>query len=435
MPPPLVHAPRGPRARRETAAQALRDPGTPTDASTFGENLAALTRVYLTWPRALLCALALVILVGGRGADFLLLLLGLTLWLSACAVGAGARGLGLAYHLTTDRLFAGGRARIDIAIVNRSRWPVPLCQLAARLPDGLHGHFRQVLTLAPRSTRRAVFEVTAIHRGVYRLGDTRVVLSDWFGLFQETADVPVPGRLLVYPAAAAAPAARPLRRLPTGPRRDPVSPFPDDTPWGVRPYRPGDPLRAVAWKQTAHRGALLVREYPRVRESATWIYVDLCSADWDPLYRRERTEAAIATAADLLREEVGHHRAVGLATWGAMAETTVHGLEVTSPPAWIRLAPRADPGQAPRLLGVLAAVQAAPGPDFADRLRLEGGALPWGARIVALVPRDTPELWALGAAWVGRGHPVTLLVFERRLGRPVGMQARRVPEIVEVGHG
>jgi len=430
MPPMLVRSIA--RRNRATVRQGMADADTPPDVP--DESLADSSRVFLTWPRALLCTALLMVLTGGRGPVFVFILLGFTLWVAARSVQTGARGLGLRYHLPQDRIFAGGRARVEVSVVNRSRWPIPLCEIAARLPDGLHGSFRRILTVPPRTTRRAAFDVTGIHRGVYRLGDTRVVLSDWFGLFQETADVPVPGRLLVYPGGGA-PDDDPLRRLPVGPRRDPTSPFADDLPIGVRPYRPGDSLHTVAWKQTARRGELQVREYPHVRESATWIYLDLCTGDWDPLYRRERTEAAISAAAALVRRESARHRAVGLATWGSLNETTVHGTSVTAPPGWMRSAPRDDPGQAVRLLELLAAVRHAPGPDFSERLHLEEAALPWGARALILVPRDTPEIWRLGAAWTAHGHPVTLLVFERRLGRPAGLDARRVPEVHEIGGG
>ena len=432
MPPLFVRA--AVQRNRSNVRQGMADADNPPDPA--DESLADSSRVLLTWPRALLAAAVLMVLTGGRGPVFVSVLLGLTLWWSAASVQAGLRGLGLHYRLPQDRIFSGGRARIEVSVVNRSRWPIPLCEVSARLPDDLHGRFHRILTVPARTTRSAFFDVTGIHRGVYRLGDTHVVLSDWFGLFEETALVSVPGRLLVYPGGETT-ADDPLRRLPLGPRRAPTSPFADDLPTGVRPYRPGDSLRTVAWKQTARRGELQAREYPHVRESATWIYLDLCSDEWTPLYRHERTEAAIAVAASLVRQETAQQRAVGLATWGALTETTVHGTRVTAQPGWMRSAPRADPGQAPRLLELLAAVRHAPGPDFSERLRLEGGALSWGTRALILIPRDTPALWQLGAAWTAHGHPVTLLVFERSLGRPEGLHARSVPEVHEVGgaHG
>lgn len=396
------------------------------------EALAANTRVVLTWPRALAVALLFMVLAGGRGPIFLCALLAITLAVASVAVRAGARGLLLRYELQGDRLPAGGRAHITVTVVNRSPWPLPLCTVAARLPDGLHGRFQQVLTLPGRSLRRTGFEVTAIHRGVYRLGDSRVELSDWFGLWQQRADVPVPVRLVVLPGGED-PGTPGVHRLPAGPRRDPLSPFGDELPAGIRPYRPGDPLRAVAWKQSARLGELRVREYPRVREGATWIFLDLCAEEWEARFRHDRTEAAIGAAAALVRREAAARRPVGLTAWGTLLDYTVHGPTVTAPAAWLRAAPGAASGQALHLLELLAALHPAPGADFTSRLRLEARDLPFGTEALLVVPRDTPELWRLGAEWQARGHPVTLLVCERRMGPPPGIAGGLAPRVWEVG--
>ncbi len=217
-----------------------------------------------------------------------------------------------------------------------------------------------------------------------------------------------------------------------GPRRDVSSPFREELPVGLRPYQSGDSLRSIAWKASARVGNLVVRELPPVRESATWIFLDLNTPDWDPISRRELTEQAISIAGALTWDEQRHHRPVGLAVWGALQERSLYGGEGTSKPDWFRLAPRSDHGQALRVLELLAAVRHAEGGDFVGRLRQDGQRLPWGARVVALVPRDTPELWGLAAVWVAHGHPVTLLVLERRMGRPAELSGARVPQVLEV---
>lgn len=389
-------------------------------------------RILLTWPRALLLAAALAVFAGGRGAWFLLVLLAVTLWASSRAVSLGMRGLRLGWRLPEDHAFAGGEARVQISVHNPGRWPVPLLLLEVRLPDGLHGTFRRLLTVPGRGVRTFEFRVGALRRGAYRLGEMRVSVSDWLGLFEEQARVPARARLVVYPPSVPVPDFSRLRRLPTGPRRDPPSPFRDDLPAGVRPYVRGDPLAAVAWKASARRGDLVVRDFPPVRESTTWVFLDLCSEDWDPRNRQPLAEQAIATAAALVRREREGHRPVGLCTWGAQVEIGLGGPETVGTPAWLRLPARADPGQARRMLELLATVRDAPGGDFVARLRQEGRRLPWGARAVILVPRDSPEVWRAAAPWAAGGHPVTIVCFERRLGRPEGLGGRRVPQAVEV---
>ncbi len=422
---------------------APRGGGAPADGSDLvgepapGESVASslegtVPRFVLTWPRALLVAAGIALLAGGRGAWFLLALLGLVLWAASRTVAAAARGLVLTVRPVDDHVFAGGEARIEVGVRNRSRWPVPLLLVEARLPEGLHGRLRRVVTLGPRGSRTFDFRVAALRRGVFRLGDTRVVISDGLGLFEQVADVPVHGRLVVYPKLPPVPGFARLRRLPTGPRRDPPSPFRDDLPVGVRPYVRGDPLRAVAWKASARRAELVVREFPPVRESATWIFLDLSSDDWDPRERHASVEQAIATAAALLRQECDGHRPVGLAAWARQVETGIHGTAATAAPAWLRLPPRADPGQPLRAFELLAGVRDAPGGEFNLRLRAEARSLAWGARALVLVPRDSPELWQVLGPWAARGHPVTIVCFERRLGCPPGLAGRHVPEAVEV---
>ena len=393
-------------------------------------------RIVVTWPRALLGAVVLVLLAGGRGADFFLLVLAATGVFSARVVDAAAAGLSLRYRFLDDHVFAGGQARLELTVTNRSRWPVPLLLLQLRLPPGVQGRLRRVVTLWPRSERRFAFGLTGLERGVYRLGDTRVVLSDWFGLGERSGDVAVRGRFVVYPALPDLPEVAAVRRLPNGPRRDPPSPFRDDLPVGVRPYQAGDPLRSIAWKASARRGNLVVREFPPVRETATWLLLDLHSSGWDPLVRHHLTETAITVAAALVWEEHHRGRSVGFAAWGALAERDVHGGDTVSAAAWIRLPPRPHQGQALTVLEVLAAIRHAGGdagePSFVDRLRAVAAHLPWGTRVVALVPRDTQELWHAAATIVARGHPVTLMVFERRLGRPAGLRTASVPHVLEV---
>ena len=393
-------------------------------------------RIVVTWPRALLGVLALTLLAGGRGADFFLLVLLATGIFSARAVDAAASGLSLRYRFLDDHVFAGGQARLELTVTNRSRWPVPLLLLQLRLPRGVQGRLRRVVTLWPRSERRFAFGLTGLERGVYRLGDTRVVLSDWFGLGERSGDVSVRGRFVVYPALPDLPEVAAVRRLPSGPRRDPPSPFRDDLPVGVRPYHPGDPLRSIAWKASARRGNLVVREFPPVRETATWLLLDLHTSGWDPLVRHHLTETAITVAAALVWEEHHHGRSVGFGAWGALAERDVHGGDTVSAAAWIRLPPRAHQGHALTVLEVLAAIRHAEAdaqePSFVDRLREVAARLPWGSRVVTLVPRDTPELWQAASTLVARGHPVTLMVFERRLGRPSGLRSGSVPQVLEV---
>ena len=394
-------------------------------------SLDTSTRISLTWPRALLLAVAFLLLLGGRGSDFLLIILGLSLCYARVSVAAGRRGLGLSYRLIDDHAFGGATAAVEVTVANRSRWPVPLLLAELRLPPGVHGRFRRVMTIGPHALHRYRFQITGLNRGVYRLGDTRVVLSDWFGLYEEVADVRAASRFVVYPHLPELPDTATARRLPMGPRRQPDSPFRDELPVGVRPYQRGDALNSIAWKASARTGELQVRELPPVRESMTWVFLDLDSLDWKAHSRRELTEAAISLTGALVWSEQRAGRDVGFAAWGRLVEQR-HGAEAPTSPAWVRFPPKSDHGQALRVLEALAAIRYAEGGDFIGRLRQEGTRLPWGARVVIVVPRDIPELWQLCAGWVGAGHPTTVLALEYRMGRPGGLRTMFIPNVLEV---
>ncbi len=388
-------------------------------------------RIFLTWRRAIWLFVLLLLFLGGRGSIFFLLVAGLTLWLSAAAVQAATAGVAVGYRLIDHHVFLGAPAAVEVTVRNRSRWPIPMVLLHLRLPEGVPGTCRRVLTLGPGAVRRFVVRVSGLRRGVYRLGDTRLVFADWFGLRTESADAPVQARFVVYPALLRLPAATPRRLLPLGPRRQPESPFRDELPVGLRPYLRGDPLRTIAWKATARRGELQVLEFPPVRESATWILLDLDAADWDPLRRHEATEQAITVAASLLWQIQRSGHGVGFAAWGGIAEHSVHGVHQVAPGSWVRLPPRADAGHPLRVLEVLASLSCAEGGDFPGRLRHEAATLSWGTQLLVLVPRDTPELQRAAEVVAAHGLPVTLLVFERRLGKPAGPGGTRA-RVVEV---
>jgi uncharacterized protein (DUF58 family) len=70
---------------------------------------------------------------------------------------------------------------------------------------------------------------------------------------------------------------------------------------GVRPYRPGEPIRSVHWRSTARRRELMVREY----DTAPSLDLVLVVEPWLPAnptpQQREQLEAALSLAASLVR--------------------------------------------------------------------------------------------------------------------------------------
>ncbi len=340
--------------------------------------------------------------------------------------------LRVVHRVDRDHLFPGERLGITLTIVNGSPLPAPWVWVEDRVPSRLHhgAVFSHVSTLPAGSERVHRYELQVTERGLYRLGHIDVSVGDWFGVRELGGTVEEPRWITVYPRVLPVQPLRLPNRLPVGPRRDPLSPFQDLLPVGVRRYFPGDPLRLIAWKATAHRGELMVKEQPLVRERVTYYFLNLARGDWDPARRFELLERAITVAASLVWWEPDPRHALGLVAYGRIERAIPEGIgREVERPGLLRVAARAGAGQRRTILEGLAGLQPADGPPFLEVLGDEVRGLPWGATLVMLVPTNTPELVARCSEFQRRGHPVVILTFEPRRT----MQARIPIHEVDLG--
>jgi len=152
----------------------------------------------------------------------------------------------------------GDDVQLSIAVEPGGTLPVPIAELVESV--GRLGEQRHVLRR--RASRLAItYVLNEVPRGRYVFTDSRLVLSDPFGLQRVVVPIETPGALLVYPrlvrldrlfsesGAHAFDGRRLLLRRPTG--YDLHS---------VREYEQGESLRHVHWRSTAHRGQLMVKE-------------------------------------------------------------------------------------------------------------------------------------------------------------------------------
>jgi uncharacterized protein (DUF58 family) len=209
------------------------------------------------------------------------LALGLVVYLAAWAFGSKplypvAAGLllaaGLAWawvHLANGPLrvhrnlgerehVEGDEVQIAVAVEPSGLLPVPGATLVERVGSlGEHRH-----ALRRRGRRLAItYVLPHVRRGRYVFADSRVEISDPFGLHRVDAPLPSPGALLVYPrlvqldrlfsesGAHALEGRRLLLRRATG-----------FDLHSVREHAQGESLRHVHWRSTARRGQLMVKE-------------------------------------------------------------------------------------------------------------------------------------------------------------------------------
>ncbi|HET7467646.1 MAG TPA: DUF58 domain-containing protein [Candidatus Dormibacteraeota bacterium] len=154
-----------------------------------------------------------------------------------------------------DSAFEGDTGRLDVTIRSRGRTVGP-----ARASGKIGGN--AVAIAAGRVTRAGHTEHRAfppLRRGPIMASDWRFETSDPLGLFRSTVRGKDVEQALVLPrftSLHAQPVVRELEASVVAPRAGGGTEI-----FGVREYRPGDPLRRIHWRSTARRGELIVREF------------------------------------------------------------------------------------------------------------------------------------------------------------------------------
>ena len=230
---------------------------------------------------ALITALGCMIAANVIGARILLyvgvLLAALTLF-SLLAVLAPRRSGTVTRQISTDLLTVSETSRVTVRFTLR----------ALRVPRGL---WRDVLPDAvsgdaggdyPSDTGQLNYSITGVRRGVWPLGPLMLRTVDPFGLaqreqtFGETRSITVVPEvfslapLAVRVGAAGGTAHTSSTRLGQG--SDNLSP---------RGYIPGDSMRRIHWRATAHRGELMVRQEEEESSPDAVVVLDRSARRWD----------------------------------------------------------------------------------------------------------------------------------------------------------
>lgn len=269
------------------------------------------------WVRATLILLGLTLLARDRA---------LVVWVGALAaawalggllLGRVLGGLAVTQAVSSTEAFAGETITVHLRVTNRTIFPLPWLRLREALPRRLDRRAPQWLaSLPPKETFETAYRVRLPLRGVYRIGRVHLQVGDWFGLWRREGYVDVPLWVTVYPRPLPAGLPPPPPRLPEGERRRPTSPFRAWEPAGLREYRRGDPPRWIAWKASARRGDLVVREFPPVRDHAHLIVLDLRPERWPAAARAAWIEQAVALAAGWVARTAERDEPVGLYAFG-----------------------------------------------------------------------------------------------------------------------
>lgn len=197
------------------------------------------------------------------------------------------------------RLSFGDHGSVTLTITNDSSRPTARLRFQDRAPAGLAEPTSTPLPPLGRGRRVDLsYPLRGEQRGVAQLGPLQVEFRDPYDLIVRRRDLPGTSTVTVRPRVVTLPAGLPLG----GASGTGGEGRPRPTPGGedlaeVREYVHGDPLRAIHWASTAHRGKLMVRGEESPQDPRATVLVDL---------RRDRhrgqgptasLEAAISAAA------------------------------------------------------------------------------------------------------------------------------------------
>lgn len=186
--------------------------------------------------------------------------------------------LSVSRTVTPYRVPVGESARVELAVLNRSRspWRSPILHVR----DAVTGEGDVQLSVAPMAGGRAAkgaYRLPAARRGVIEIGPMRIDDLDPFGLARRSHLVANRTRLVVHPPIEVLPAA-PLTtgddplvgeqcELPApGPSSDEID--------GLRPYADGDDPRRIHWRSTARLDELIVRQYRPPHDVCLTVIID-----------------------------------------------------------------------------------------------------------------------------------------------------------------
>ena len=260
----------------------------------------------------------------------------------------------------------------------------------------------RVLTMLNRRQKRTYIGRTWLfRRGSFRLGPTRLISGDPFGLFRKENIFPIEHSLVVVPLIYEINSfISPAGLLPGG--QVIRSKALDITPHasGVREYVPGDPMKRIHWPSTARRGQLIVKEFEQDPQAEVWFFLDAqytihsekpydapeLSVEAWMFGRRPKFELppstleyAISITASLAHYYLKQRRAVGLVT--------------ASRQYMVIPAERSD-RQEGKILETLAFIEADSDLSIAGLIAAQAGQLPQGSSAILVTPTVFPELLA-----------------------------------------
>jgi uncharacterized protein (DUF58 family) len=332
--------------------------------------------------------------------------LGATLW-----ARAAFRSVEIDAAFEPARAFVGEDVALRVTIANPKPLPLPIVRVLVRYPAGLlpenhpdptalRGH-RQRLTIGGRSSVTVRFPVVATGRGEFWLEGLEVELADPFDLAPVRRAIPADRALLVLPVPRRGVPLSIVRRLPFGSPAATARLFEDREHFaGVRDYEPGDPMRHVHWRVSAHARRLQSKRFEPTRSAEVLFALDVASGEpfWhgvDP----DAAEETIGWVSYLARQAIH-------AGWRTGLIANTH-LRRGRGRLWVP--PASTVGAEAALFAALARMPNQPTSDLAPILREHGRRMIERTTVVVVSPDPGPSLRYESDVLRRRGSDVILV--------------------------
>jgi uncharacterized protein (DUF58 family) len=289
----------------------------------------------------------------------------------------------------------GDRLEERFTLQNQSWLPVPWVEVidSSTLPNNQGS---RVTGVSGNTENRWTTQSVCTQRGLFTLGPTSLRLTDPLGIYQVQIEDQHNTSIMVTPPIIPLPTIE----VATGGRTGEGKPRPNAlertvSASGVRDYVPGDSLRWIHWRTTAHRDELFVRLFDGTPAADWWILLDTDYSVQAGKGPDSTLEHAITLAASLADRGLRTRHAVGLAA-------------SSDPVVW--LPPQEGDGHRWAILRALALVSTArmPFEQFLERLKPSFGKY---ASLILITPNVSGN-WLktlLPLIWAGAVPTVLLL--------------------------
>lgn len=332
-------------------------------------------------------------LTGYRG--WLIFLIGFAgAWLFAAVwVFTLERGLSIERRIHIAWARVGDSVPEELIVTNTSWLPAIWVEILDELAT-LVEPIRLVSDVEAHASRRRHPLHLFRRRGEYTLGPTRLRTGDPFGIYtlnlldRHTSTIMVTPpqlpleQLWIAPGGWAGDRQQTRRTLER-----------EISAAGVREYMPGDSLKRIHWRASAHNDALIVRQLEAAASGDWWIFVDLETAAQAGSGQDSTLELSIVLAASLASRALREHRRVGLALAG---------------PDLVWLEPRSGPGHTWRMLHALSIAEEG-NHSLAKLMAL--GRPAQSATLITITPTTEPA-WVATAGRALRGGRMTALLVD-----------------------